>query len=320
MNTKETILDILKTQQDTPISGESLAQTLGISRAAVHKAINALRDEGYRITAATNSGYRLSDSGSLITMTELRRYLPDTIPVHLFQSVDSTNTTAKKMALEGAPHGTCVMALHQNHGKGRLGRTFLAPVSNGIYLSMILKPTFDVSKSVLITTAASVAVCRAIKKVCGVDPQIKWVNDVYLNGKKVCGILTEAITDFESGQIESLVVGIGINCDTKDFPDELMEIAGAVEGDYSKNQLAAQVIQELLELAEDLESRTFIKEYRELSLVNGKMISIYKGGFSPDKTGTPARVLDIDDNGGLVVLYSNGQQEILSSGEISIRL
>lgn len=320
MNTKDIILDVLKSQPKVPISGETLAQQLGISRAAVNKAVKALRLQGYCIDAAPKKGYCLSEPKELLSLSEIRSFLHYEIPLHLFHSTDSTNTVAKKMALEGVPHGTTVIALHQTYGRGRLGRSFLAPVGNGIYLSTILKPTFDIHKSVLITTAASVAVCRALQSVCHVEPKIKWVNDVYVDDKKVCGILTEAITDFESGQIESLIVGIGINCSTDALPEELLEIAGAVEGDYSKNQLAACVITELLKLAEDLESRTFIEEYRNFSLVLGKTVQVYKGGFSPDKIGIPARVLDIDDHGGLVVLYSNGNQETLSSGEISIRL
>lgn len=320
MSTKKIILDILKSQSKNPISGEAIAESIGISRAAVNKAIHSLRDEGYQISASTNKGYILSDTAELLSATELSKYLPENIPVHIFKSLDSTNTAAKKLALEGASHGTCVIALHQNNGKGRLGRSFLSPANSGIYLSVILRPDFDINKSILITTAASVAVCRALKEVCGVDPKIKWVNDIYVNGKKVCGILTEAITDFESGQIESLVVGIGINCSTEGFPAELLEIAGAVEGDYSKNHLAARIITEILSLASDLESHTFIEEYRQLSLVIGKTVQVYKGGYSDKVPGISARVLDIDDNGGLQVLYSSGQQETLCSGEISIRL
>lgn len=320
MNTKEVILNALKSQNGEPVSGETLAEIIGVSRAAVHKAIRALRDEGYRISASTNRGYSLSDTDELLSATELLSYLPDTIPVHVLKSVDSTNTVAKKLALEGAVHGTSVIALHQNSGKGRLGRSFVSPANSGIYLSIIIKPNFDINKSVLVTTAASVAVCRALKDICGADPKIKWVNDIYINNKKVCGILTEAITDFESGQIETLVVGIGINCSTEGLPMDLLKIAGAVEGEYSRNQLAARIITEVLSLSSNLESGAFIDEYRQLSLAIGKTIKVYKGGYSENSTGVTAKVLDIDDNGGLHVLYSSGEQETLCSGEISIRL
>lgn len=320
MNTKKIILNTLKAGRGEPVSGEALAESIGVSRAAVHKAIKALRSEGYQINASTNKGYRLEEKEQILTPDGLRNNLPDDLPMIFMQSTDSTNTEAKKLALEGAAHGTSVFALRQTAGKGRLGRSFHSTAGTGIYMSIILKPKFDISKSVLITTAASVAVCRALREVCNAEPEIKWVNDVYINNKKVCGILTEATTDFESGQIESLIVGIGINCSTEGFPQDLLEIAGAVKGDYSTDRLAAQVIIELLMLAEDLDSRSFIEEYRQLSMVIGKTVKVYKGGCSPDAGGHSARVLDIDDNGGLHVLYSTGQQETLSSGEISIRL
>lgn len=318
MNTKETVLSILQKADGSPVSGESLAHSLGVSRAAIHKAITGLRQDGYMVQAATNKGYTLEPD--LLSEAEISKHLKQQIPVHLLRSIDSTNTEAKRMAMNGTSPTTAVLALHQTGGKGRLGRSFHAPAGSGIYMSLLLEPAFDISRSVLITTAAAVAVCRALEKVCGVSPQIKWVNDIYVGGKKVCGILTEAVTNFETGLIESLVLGLGINIRTDGFPEELLEIAGAVEGDFSANQLAAQVINEILELNQDLESRSFIDEYRKYSMVIGKTIRVYKGGYSPKADGVPARVLDIDENGGLVVLYSSGQQEVLSSGEISIRM
>ncbi len=256
----------------------------------------------------------------LITIEGIKRHLSTDTPLHIFRSTDSTNTQAKKMATEGAPHGTTVIALHQTGGRGRLGRIFHAPAGTGIYMSIILRPGSDISRALLVTTAASVAVCRAVKDICSAEPVIKWVNDIYINNKKVCGILTEAITDTNTNHLKALIVGIGINCSTEGFPEELQEIAGAVEGDYSPDQLTARIITEILNLADDLDSRRFMDEYRRLSMVIGKNIKVYKGGYSDDVRGIPARVLDVDDNGGLQVLYSDGSQETLSSGEISIRL
>lgn len=131
-------------------------------------------------------------------------------------------------------------------------------------------------KQCLSPPAASVAVSRAIQTICGVRPQIKWVNDLYLDGKKICGILTEAITDFESGQITNIVVGIGINCSCEDFPDEIQEIAGGIPGSYSKNALAAEVVNQLLDIASNIEARDFIDEYRQSSMVIGKNINVIK--------------------------------------------
>ena len=232
-------------------------------------------------------------------------------PVHFFESTTSTNTVAKELEL----HGTLVIARHQTGGRGRLGRTFASPDDSGIYMSIVLNP--ESANPVLITTAAAVAVCKAIEKICGQNPQIKWVNDIYLNGKKVCGILAEAVSDHKTGQITHIVLGIGINCNSAAIPEELADIAGAVEGDYSINQLAAEVHNQMMML---MDEPSFIEEYRQRSMVIGKTVSVYKGGYTPDKPGAPARVLDIDNAGGLKVIYSDGSRETLSSGEISIRL
>lgn len=323
MSVKEKVLKALEEHKGETLSGEALAESMGVSRAAIHKAIKALRLDGYEIDAVTNKGYQLPMSSDMLSAQGIEACLsPDwkDLPIHVYKTVDSTNNVAKKLALEGAPHGTTVLAFHQSKGKGRLGRTFISPANTGIYMSVLLEPMFDMSQSILVTTAASVAVARAIEKVCGIQAQIKWVNDIYVNGKKVCGILTEAITDFETGQIQHLILGIGINCSTKEFPQDLLEIAGALEGDFSKNQLAAEVLNQLLPLMNPLESKSFIDDYKARSMVIGKEIKVYKGGYGPDVPGRAARAMDIDEKGGLQVLYSDGSRETLSTGEISIRL
>lgn len=323
MTVKEQVLQALEEHKGSTLSGEALAEGMGVSRAAVHKAIKALREEGYRIEAVTNRGYSLAENSDMLSAQGIAAHLApelSRLPIHVYKTVDSTNNVAKKLALEGAEHGTSILAFHQSCGKGRLGRTFISPANTGIYMSVLLKPSFDMSHSVLITTAASVAVVRAIEKVCSLKPEIKWVNDIYESGKKVCGILTEAITDFETGRIEYLILGIGINCSTKGFSEDLLNIAGALEGRFSKNQLAAEVLNQLLPLVARLEERTFIEDYRTHSMVIGKTVKVYKGGYEKGKTAPLARVLDIDENGGLQVLYSDGSQETLSTGEISIRL
>lgn len=323
MSVKKQVLKILEENKGASISGETLAETMDVSRTAVWKAVQSLRDEGYKIDALTNRGYCLLEENDILSVPGIGNHLEEqfkSIDLHVYKTVDSTNNVAKKLAAEGAGHGTVVLAVHQTHGKGRLGRTFISPANSGIYLTLLLKPSFDMSQSVLITSAASVAVCRAIEKVCGQTPSIKWVNDLYLDGKKICGILTEAMTDFESGTIEYVALGIGINCHIGSLPEDLRSIAGALEGDFSKNQLAAEVINQTLSIVEDIEARSFISEYKERSFVLGKQIRIYKTGYSDTAVPLNGCALDIDQNGGLVVLYSDGQRETLSSGEISIRL
>ncbi len=326
MATKDAVLQALQSNKGAFLSGGELSGQLGVSRTAVWKAIKALREEGHPVEAVTNRGYMLLSDSWIITEDSLKACLPaqyKNLDLHIYDTIDSTNLKARQLAAEGAPHGTVVMAKQQTSGRGRLGRSFFSP-REGIYLSIVIKPDFDVSKSVLMTSAAAVAVANAIEKVCGLDARIKWVNDIYIEGKKVCGIITEGITDFETGQIEYLILGIGINTTVRDFPKELLETAGAAEGDYSKSALAAEIITQALGYIEELDEATFMPAYKEKSLVIGKTITVYQGRYKirpeDEIPGVPARALDVADDGGLIVLYTDGRQEKLVSGEISIRL
>ena len=326
MSIKDSVLQALTENKGAFISGEELSKNMEVSRTAVWKAIKTLREEGYPIEAVTNRGYKLAPDKWLITEDTLKLALPAKYKnnrLYIYDTLDSTNIRAKQLALENAPHGTVVIARQQTAGRGRLGRSFFSP-REGIYISIIVRPDFDLTKSVLVTSAASVAVAESIESICGMDAKIKWVNDIYADNKKVCGILTEGITDFETGQIESLVIGIGVNTTIKDFPEDLLDIAGAVEGDYSKSSLAASIISRTLDLMDTIEDRSFISTYREKSLVIGKSVKVFKGVYKslPEEEleARPARVLDIDENGCLVVLYPDGTRESLTSGEITVRL
>ena len=326
MSIKDSVLQALTENKGSFISGEELSKNMEVSRTAVWKAIKTLREEGYPIEAVTNRGYKLAPDKWLITEDTLKLALPAKYKnnrLYIYDTLDSTNIRAKQLALENAPHGTVVIARQQTAGRGRLGRSFFSP-REGIYISIIVRPDFDLTKSVLVTSAASVAVAESIESICGMDAKIKWVNDIYADNKKVCGILTEGITDFETGQIESLVIGIGVNTTIKDFPEDLLDIAGAVEGDYSKSSLAASIISRTLDLMDTIEDRSFISTYREKSLVIGKSVKVFKGVYKSlpedELEARPARVLDIDENGCLVVLYPDGTRESLTSGEITVRL
>ncbi|MBR0599090.1 biotin--[acetyl-CoA-carboxylase] ligase [Sinanaerobacter chloroacetimidivorans] len=340
MSTKLSVLKILEEKKGQTISGEELANHLEVSRAAIWKAIKELRKEGYAIDAITNKGYCLTEDNDRISVQGILPHLQSANmeeKVFVYKLLESTNLTAKKMALDGAAPGTVVIAEEQSKGRGRMGRSFYSPADSGIYMSLILKPGFDVAKSVLITTAASVAVCKAIEKVTGIRCEIKWVNDIYMKGKKICGILTEAVTDFESGHIEHIILGIGINFTTAkvSFPEELKDIAGSLfhktedlkktgTKQISRNQLIAEVINEVLSIHQDLESRSFIPEYKERSFVLGKEINIMQRISSSSGSDVPppvpATAVDIDSDGGLVVRYEDGSTDTLNSGEISIRL
>lgn len=326
MSVKDSVLKTLEERKGCFVSGEALSDSLGVSRTSVWKAIKSLREDGYPIESSTNRGYMLMQSSWLITEESLRTCLPARYKdndIFIYDTIASTNLEAKQIALEGGDHGTVVMARRQTEGRGRLGRSFFSP-EEGIYISVILRPSLDISLSILATLAAAVAVAESIEGVCGKAAEIKWVNDIYVEGKKVCGILTEGITDFETGHVDSLITGIGINTNLKDFPHELLDTVGAVEGNYSKSALTAAVVSRLLDLTEDLEKRDFMDIYRSKSMVLGKAVKVYKGAYKKDpereSVGIPARALDIDDDGGLVVMYTNGSRDVLTTGEISIRV
>ncbi len=358
MNIKEMVLQTLQENKDKYTSGESLSDSLQVSRAAIWKSIQSLRGDGYQITAVTNKGYRLLLDNNSLNAEQVRLALPVYLrktQIYSFDVTDSTNKRCKQLLLDGSlpggvkvisfpeikspsendinnsnpcDHGTVILANQQTLGRGRLDRAFYSP-DGGLYLSIILKPRFDMSKSVLVTVAAASAVVDAIEDICKVQAQIKWVNDIYISDKKVCGILTEAISDFESGQISNIIVGIGLNTSTKGFPKELTNIAGAVQGDFDKNILAAKIIENVLRNISQLNSEgtllapPFMKSYREHSLVIGREIKVFKGTYrqNPEDElgGLNARAMAIDDLGGLDVNYEDGTREILRSGEITIR-
>ena len=316
MSVKTEILKFLEMNKGTHVSGEGIANALGVSRSAVWKAIHSLEDEGHLIEAVPNKGYMLLSESDMLTAEAISLNLRHKVPLTVLQETDSTNKRCIALALDGAVNGTTVVSDRQTGGRGRLGRSFYSPAGTGIYLSMIIKPDFDISKSVLITVASSVAVAKAIEKVCNVTPEIKWVNDIYIEGKKVCGILCEAVTDFESGEITNVIPGIGINCRPMDLPDEIKDIAGNIPGDYARSDLASEVINQMMDITENITDRSFIEYYRSHSIVLGKDIWVIKTGKDP----VPAKAVGIDDDGGLEVEYDSGETETLTTGEVSIRV
>jgi len=322
-STKSEVLRILRGAGGEPVSGETLAEEIGVSRNSVWKAVTALKDEGYNIDGKQKRGYVLSES-DVLSAAEISRFLnkPEYKDrITLFQEVDSTNDAAKRYAAENKSQDLfdrVFIASTQTAGKGRRGRSFYSPPKSGLYISFLLHPNLTAESAVMLTTAASVCVYEAVKTVTGLETQIKWVNDVYLDGKKICGILTEAVTDFESGGVESVVIGIGINISTADFPGDVSAVAGSLgstDGDI-RSRLAAEVINEVDKIicGDIIGSGDFsyIDKYKEKSMVLGREIRIVN-------TDEAARVLDIDNRGGLVVETENGCRT-LSTGEISIRL
>ena len=322
MSLKRRVLKLMEQNRDEFISGEVLAKNFDVSRTAINKAINGLRDEGYLIESVTNKGYRLKRNNDILSVEGILPYLSKGYKGKLFvyDTLESTNKTAKEIAVGDCISGSCVIANSQTKGRGRLNRDFYSPKDSGVYMSYILKPEVDADIYNVVTVAACIAVCRAIYKLTGKKAGIKWVNDILLNGKKVCGILTEGVYDLENGRISLVVIGIGINVSTDDFPEDIQTIAGSLTDDKKdfvlRNRLIGEVINELEELTmpESLKGREFINEYRENSLVIGKDVelSVWDKKFK-------VHVLDIDDNGGLVVRHEDNSIESLNYGEVSLR-
>lgn len=319
MSTREKILDMLK-RAETAISGESIAEQIGVSRNAVWKAIEQLRNDGYEIEAVTNRGYRLKASPDLLSREEIQRWLTDgalgkNLEIH--ECIDSTNTRAKKLASEGAPHGYLVLADSQSGGRGRFGRNFFSPEHSGIYMSLILRPEMPADRAVMITSMAAVAVARAIERLAPLDVKIKWVNDLYINDRKACGILSEASINFESGQLEYAVLGIGVNVKKIDFPEELQDIATSIgnewEGFVSRNRLIAEICNEIERLYDQLETAEFMTENRSRSNVIGREVLVLRGSER-----FKALAMDIDEQGCLVIQTETGVQHV-GSGEISLK-
>ncbi len=323
MSTKNKVLELLEKNRGKSISGEEIAGRLNISRTAVWKAIKSLIQEGHEIQAVTNLGYVLSEESNVLSVQGLLPYLREETyaeKINIFNSLESTNKTAKEMAINGCEHGTVIIADSQTAGNGRYGRTFYSPPGSGLYMSFVLRSSLiNLPNVTMITSATAVAVCRAIQTVTGNNAEIKWVNDILLNDKKICGILTEAITDFESGSIDWIVVGIGINIDTQDFPDDLSQTATAIfthkVGGTVRNRLSAEIINTFLSSNSCLNHNEMYKEYKERLTLLGKRIRVTVGNEAFDATA-----MDIDEKLRLVVKKTDGGISTLSAGEVSVSL
>lgn len=322
MATKDKLFQLLSSSTGEFISGQDIADKLNLSRNSIWKGISALKKDGYIIESKPHTGYRLIGESNLLSKQIISANLrvPCTVEVH--DTVTSTNDMAKERSMSHKP--ISLIANRQSAGRGRLGRAFESPGGTGLYLTLALKPSFSLEKSLYVTMAAAVSVCRAIEKVCAKKAQIKWVNDIFIDDKKVCGILTEAQSNFETGQIDSLIIGIGINCFPGNFPKELVEIAGSISqntGSFSRNKLAAEIINKTVDILEKIEDKTFFNEYKERCPILGKEVKIHP---HYDKEAFNAKAVDIADDGGLIIQHldgaKKGKTETLHTGEISVRL
>jgi len=318
VSVQDDVLTLLLERQGETVSGADIADRLGVTRSAVWKAVEKLRTDGYPIDAVTNRGYTLTSDCGLLSAAQISSHLHTKVlgrELTVHRVLESTNKTAKELAAAGAPDGTVVIAEQQTGGRGRLGRSFYSPPGSGIYMSVILRPKLATEYTLLLTSAAAVAVARAVDGMFGTFAQIKWVNDIYLNDKKVCGILTEGGLNFESGGFDYVVIGIGINVTTAYFPEELRTIASAVTSDNAdRAKLTAAVLDELEKIYLSLPETDFMLDYRVRSLVIGHDVWVIRG-----EERYKAHVLDVNSFGNLIVSDEAGTVKEISTGEVSIR-
>ena len=319
MYIREKALALLETG-DT-VSGEQLAKELGVSRNAVWKVMKRLREDGYEIEAVTNRGYRLVSAPDVLTEAGIRRWLKTRElgrELEIHDRLDSTNNRAKILAANGAKHGTVIIADSQSGGRGRQGRSFFSPDHSGVYLTIILRPDCAPDQAGLLTSLAAVATARAVEKTADVKADIKWVNDLYVNDRKICGILCEAGLGMEAGRLEYAVVGIGVNTARMQFPPELKDIATSIGNECGeapeRNRLIAEILNETEALLGDLGTGHFLAESRKRSNVIGRTVTVIEG----DKR-YPAKAVDIDDQGRLVIETPEGRT-CLNYGEVSLKL
>ena len=321
---KREILTLLR-RQDGYVSGQEICKSLGVSRTAVWKCINSLKEEGYQMEAVQNKGYRLVSAPDVLTEAEIGSRLTGSWAGQTVEAHErihcSTNLRAKQLADDGAPHGTLVVADVQEGGKGRRGRAWLSsPPGTAIAMSLILRPSFPPVKAPMLTLLAALAMRDGVEQVCGLRPVIKWPNDLALRGKKICGILTEMILEEE--YIQSVVVGIGLNVNQTEFPEELREKAASLRLETGGKVQRAELIAQSMK-AFEVYYETFLKT-EDLSALQEDYNDSLAG------LGGPVRVLaskgdwegislGIDATGSLLVRRPSGQIEPVDAGEVSVR-
>ncbi|MBP5262562.1 MAG: biotin--[acetyl-CoA-carboxylase] ligase [Clostridiales bacterium] len=325
--TIDEVLAILLREKDF-VSGEAISSQIGVSRAAVNSAVKALKAGGCEIESVTNKGYRITFCPDRLYAGEVYSYLsPERCrSIVCIPSAGSTNNVLKEKLKENPPEGTCVIANEQTGGRGRMGRTFISPSDTGIYMSILLHPQGNIADIGEITAWTAVAVRNAIYSACGIDTDIKWVNDIYAGGLKVAGILTEMSVEGEIGLISNVIVGIGINVNQKqaDFPDEIAETATSLSAfsgipSLSRARLASEIIREMDLLMDRWPGAkaAYLDTYRKNCITLGKEVTITNYATGSSVSGY---ALDINSDFSLKVRYPDGSVVDVRSGEVSARL
>lgn len=319
---KEVILNYLKDKENKFISGEEISSKLNITRASVWKYINSLKNDGYQIESVSRKGYKLTGSPDILTYEEIRVYLKTNRigrKIIYKKSIDSTNLECKRIA-DAESEGTAVVGEEQLKGRGRLGRSWTSPPYKGIFMSIILKPDIDMEEAPKITSIGAAAVFLAFKDI-GIECQVKWPNDIVINGKKVCGILTEM--SGEINRINYIVIGIGINVNLNndDIPEDLKDKATSLLIEKGKSIDRRILLSGLLNNFEILYDEFLSGDYsktvsicRDNSSLIGKEVKIIKNGKE-----AVGKAIDIEKDGALIIQYKNGEKDKIISGEVSVR-
>ena len=318
----EKVLLILEKKQGEIISGGYMARHLGVSRTAVWKAVHILKEKGNDIEIVPNSGYRLNAAGDSLSVLAVQEHLKTSRfgrSLEILDVTDSTMNYIRRMDVAGTDEGYCVISNEQTGGKGRLQRHFYSPADEGIYMSFLLKPHIRMSETPFLTICAAAAVSRAIDKICSVSTQIKWVNDVYCGGKKICGILTEAALSAEIGNIDYAVTGIGVN--TGKIPDEIKSTAASVYEQTGLKGIRCRLAAEILNEFEDIyygftmhgQKKEILEEYASKLFILGRQVEVN----ALDRRYN-AVVLGINDDAELLIEREDKTRHTINSGEINL--
>lgn len=322
--TRNAILDVLRANGGTFVSGEDISHMLDVSRTAVWKHIQGLRREGYIIDSNPRQGYKLTATPDLLLPKEILHGLQTSRlgrTIYHFMTIDSTNQEAKRLAADGAAEGTIVIAEQQTSGRGRMSRPWFSPATGGIWFSLILRPGVHPAQAAKFTFLGAVAVANAIRAVTGLAAEIKWPNDIHFQGRKLAGILTEMNAEMDAINFMVMGIGINVNIKTKDFPDDIREIATSLQRETTQNisrhVLLRNILQQLEALYNCIKADGFdpvFAAWRTMNCTLGHEISV-----SSANQQFIGMARDIDDEGALIVEKQGGGFERVIAGDISVR-
>lgn len=318
---KTSVLEALS-KSEAYVSGEQLSEMLGVSRTMIWKVINQLKADGYVIESSSRKGYKLVGGREMLTQEALNikfKNHPWIKRTEFHESIDSTNIRAKKVALDSEENDVLIVADCQEAGRGRLGREWLSEAGTGLWSSVLMRPDIEPEAAFKLTLIAAVSVAEAIETMTGLQASIKWPNDVLVNRKKVCGILTEMSAEWQ--HVNYLVLGIGINVNQSNFPESIASIASslAIESGQSVNRLRLLVamIDRLTYYKEALNDETrsaeLLSKYREKSATLGQRVKVI------GKTERIGEALDLNESGALLVRFEDGEEAYVNYGEVSVR-